>query len=73
MKQEYKVMQPFKATAPISGAQQEFSPGEIVVCDTSEGGSTLTLQVGGSFTVYYLVERAVFEACCKWISRGPGG
>jgi hypothetical protein len=57
----------------ISGAQQQFTAGEIVACDTAQNGSTLTLEVGGDFTLYFLVERSVFEACCKWISRGNAG
>lgn len=72
MKQAYKVIQSFAATAPISGTERQFSPGEIIVCDTKQSGSTLTLEVGdGAFTIYFLVERPIFEACCKWISRGP--
>jgi hypothetical protein len=70
MKQEYKVTRPFTALSPISGAQRQFDAGEIVVCDAAQNGSTLTLEVGGGFTLYVLVERSVFEACCKWISRG---
>jgi hypothetical protein len=70
MRQEYEVIRPFTAVAPISGAQQQFTAGEIVVCDAAQSGTTLTLEVGGAFTLYYLVERSVFEACCKWISRG---
>jgi hypothetical protein len=73
MKQEYKVTRPFTALAPISGAPRQFASGEIVVCDTAQNGPTLTLEVGGGFTLYCLVERSVFEACCKWISRTAGG
>lgn len=73
MKQPYKVIQPFAATVPISGTQRRFTPGEIVVCDAKQSGSTLTLEVGGAFTTFFLVDRSVFEACCKWISVGPGG
>jgi hypothetical protein len=73
MRQEYEVTRPFAALAPISGAQQQFTAGEIVACDTAQNGSTLTLEVGGDFTLYFLVERSVFEACCKWISRGNAG
>jgi len=72
MRQEYKVIQPFAAVAPISGAQRQFMPGEIVVCDKAQSDSRLTLEVNGAFTAFFLVERSVFEACCKWISRnGP--
>ncbi len=73
MLQEFKVIRPFEATAPISGTKRQFSPGEIVVCDKKQSGSTLTLEVGGAFTAFFLVERSVFEACCKWISRDAGG
>jgi len=34
MKQEYKVIRAFAATTPFSGTQKQFSPEEIVVCDT---------------------------------------
>ena len=73
MKQEYKVIRSFEATAPISGNQRQFTSGEIVVCDAKQSGSTLTLEVGGAFTTFFLVDRSVFEACCKWISRTAGG
>ena len=72
MKQEYKVIWPFTAIAPISGAQRQFRSGEIVVCDTKQSGSTLTLEVGSAFTTFFVVERSVFEASCKWISRTAG-
>jgi hypothetical protein len=73
MRKEYKVMRPFPATAPISGAQRAFQPGEIVVCDKAENGPTLTIEADdGAFSNYFLVDRSVFEASCKWISRGPG-
>jgi hypothetical protein len=72
MRQEYKVIQPFTATEPISGNQQKFTPGDIVVCDAAQSGSTLTLEIGGSFTRYFLLERSIFEICCKWISRTAG-
>ncbi|HTU35586.1 MAG TPA: hypothetical protein VMF66_17410 [Candidatus Acidoferrum sp.] len=68
MKQGYKVIRPFAATAPISGTRRQFSLGEMVGCDTKEPGSTLTLEVGeGGFTTYYFVERPVFNDCCKWM------
>ena len=72
MRQEYKVIRPFTALAPISGAQRQFEAGEILVCDTAQNASTLTLEVEGGFTLYFLVERSVFEACYKWISHTPG-
>jgi hypothetical protein len=72
MKQEYKVIQPFEAMEPISGAQKHFNSGEIVVCDTKRGGSTLTLEVGAALTTYFLVDRSTFENCCKWVSRTSG-
>jgi hypothetical protein len=72
MKQTYKVIRPFDAKEPVSGAQRQFSPEEIVVCDTKQSGSTLTLEVDGAPTAYFLVERSVFEACCKRISRTAG-
>lgn len=73
MRHEYKVIRSFTALAPISGVQRLFTTGEVVVCDAAQKGTTLTLQVGGSFTLCFLVERSVFEICCKWISRGAGG
>ena len=72
MKQEYKVIHPFEATEPISGAQRLFNSGEIVLCDIKQGGSTLTLEVGAAFTTYFLVDRSIFEDCCKWVSRTSG-
>ena len=72
MQQEYKVIQPFEAAAPISGAKRQFGPGEIAARDIKQGGSTLTVGAEGAFSTYYLVDRSVFEDCCKWISRTAG-
>lgn len=72
MMQLYKVIRPFAAAAPISGSQREFRPGEIIVCDTKQSGSTLTLEAEGAFSAFFLVERSVFEACCEWTSRTAG-
>jgi hypothetical protein len=68
-----KPTRPFTALAPISGAQRRFTARKIVICDIAQHGSTLTLEVGGGFTLYFLVERSVFEARSKWISRGAAG
>jgi hypothetical protein len=76
MVQEYEVMKPFEATAPISGTKRRFSPGEIVVCDVKQSGSTVLFgaeAAGAAFSNYFLADRSVFKACCKWISRGPAG
>jgi hypothetical protein len=72
MRVEYMVIVPFTAVAPISGARQQFAAGEIVACDTAQSGSTLTLEVGGGYTLFFLVERSVFEACCKYTPRTRG-
>lgn len=73
MKQEYKVIQTFEATAPISDTKRRFSPGEVVICDIKQSGSMLALEAGeGPVATFYLVDRHVFEACCKWISRTAG-
>lgn len=63
---------PFTAVAPISGAQRRCAAGEIVVCDTAQGGSKLTLEAGGAYTLIFLVERSVFEACGKHACRTAG-
>jgi hypothetical protein len=72
MQQAFKVIRPFTALAPISGAQRQFTEGEIVGCDTAQSGSSVTIEVGGAFTAYFLVERSVFETCCRWISSTAG-
>jgi hypothetical protein len=73
MMQEYKVMRPFAAAAPISGTQREFRPGEIVVCDKKQSGSVLTIEAANAaYSAYFTVDRSVFEACCEWISRSAG-
>jgi hypothetical protein len=72
MIQEYKVIRPFEATAPISGTRRQFSPGEIIVCDKKQGDSTLTFGAAGGMSTFYIVDRSVFEASCKWISRTAG-
>jgi hypothetical protein len=73
MKLAYKVIQPFEATAPISGTQRRFNRGEIVVCDTKQSGEMLTIELGTEFATLFLVDRAVFKDCCEWYSKGPGG
>jgi hypothetical protein len=72
MLHEFEVIRPFTALAPISGDERKFTEGEIVVCDMAQSGSTLTLEVGGAFTLFFLVERSAFEASCKKISRTAG-
>jgi len=72
MKQEYRVIRPFTAAEPISGNEKKFAPGDIVICDAAETGPTLTLETFEGFTAYFLVERSIFEMCCKWISRTAG-
>jgi hypothetical protein len=70
MKQEYRVIRSFTAAEPISGDQKKFTPGDIVICDLAQAGSTLTIEVFAGITAYFLVGRPVFEARCKWINRG---
>jgi hypothetical protein len=72
MRLEFKVIRPFTAVAPISDAQQLFAAGEIVVCDTAQSGSTLTFELGRAYTLFFLVERSVFDAGCEHIARTPG-
>jgi hypothetical protein len=64
-------MRPFAATAPISGAQRKFLPGERIVCDKAQNDSTLTVEVGdGALSGYFTVDRSVFEACCEPMNSG---
>jgi hypothetical protein len=66
MLQQFEVIKPFTALAPISGAERRFAAGEISFA-TAQSGTTLILTL---FTDYFLVERSVFEACCKWGNPG---
>lgn len=65
MRQEYRVIQPFSAAEPISGDQKRFTPGDTIACDPSQTGTTLTIEVGGAYAIYFLVERSVFNASCR--------
>jgi len=59
---EFEVVQPFTATATISRSQRQFKPGERIVSPTTPDESTVTFEVE---SVFYIVDRAVFEASCK--------
>lgn len=59
---EFDVVRPFAAIATISRAQRQFKPGERVICETRSDDSTIMFEMK---SVFYLVDRSVFEACCK--------
>lgn len=58
---EFEVVKKFTARSAISDAERIFDRGEKVIC-AEPGASTIMLETGGAF---FLVDRPVFEACCK--------
>ncbi len=70
MTQPYDVLQAFAAKTAISGREYQFKPGEIIACDKSQQGQTIVIETDGSF---FLVDRSVFDACCKFRNEGSSG
>lgn len=63
----FDVVRPFVGVAAISGAKREFKPGERLMCEMPPIGSIVTFQ---SEKTAFVVERSVFEACCRWWNPG---
>jgi len=62
----YTVVRPFIASSAISGRKRKFEPGEVIRYHTDESGATITIEADGSF---FLLERWVFNLCCKFLPR----
>jgi hypothetical protein len=63
----YSVRHAFKATDPISGREQSLEPGDTLTCDSRQTGSTILIEING---LSFLVQRATFNACCKFKNQG---
>jgi hypothetical protein len=64
----YCVRQAFKATDPISGREHSLQPGDTLMCDTGQAGTTILIELNG---LSFLVERATFKDCCEFKNEGP--
>ena len=62
MTRAFSVVRPFKATNAISGREREFKPGETLLSDPGQGDGNVTIEIEKSL---FVVERSIFEACCK--------
>ena len=67
MTKPYNVVKEFAAIEAISGLKRRFYPGDIVVCNFRQNGDNLVIEVGSSL---FLVERSIFETCCKFRNVG---
>ena len=67
MTRAFSVVHAFNATNAISGRQREFKPGETLLCDPGQADGTVTIEIQKSL---FLVERSIFETCCKWKNDG---
>lgn len=62
MKHYYRVITAFGAANAITGRQRQFLVSESVTCDPAQPGETVVITVEG---ILFLVDRAIFEACCE--------
>jgi hypothetical protein len=67
MTRAFTVVQPFKAENAISGREREFKPGEKLISDSAKGEMIVTIEFEKSL---FVVERSIFQACCKWMNDG---
>jgi hypothetical protein len=63
----FDVLHAFKATEPISGRERRFEPGAVIMCDTGQTGPTVTIEADMSL---FLVDRPIFESCCRFKNQG---
>ena len=67
MKNAYIVIQPFLATAAISGRKRQFLLGETLFCDPAVSGETVIIEAD---EFLFLTDRSSFKACCQWKNEG---
>jgi hypothetical protein len=67
MKNQYKVVQEFEATAAISARKRKFEVGDFVLSDSSGSDSQVVVEVDEFF---FFADRMVFEAACELIKGG---
>jgi hypothetical protein len=67
MTNPYSVIKTFRATTAISGRERQFEPGETVLCDPALPGETVIVEAD---EFLFVVDRATFNACCKWKNEG---
>ncbi len=67
MTQSYEVVEEFAAKEAISGRVHRFRPGDSVTTELGQDGDTIVVELDSTF---FLVERPIFKACCKFQSAG---
>ncbi|MBZ5641410.1 MAG: hypothetical protein LAO19_01505 [Acidobacteriia bacterium] len=65
----YDVLQSFAAAEAISGREHRFNVGDIIVCEMRQRGISIVIEFE---TTFFLVDRSVFDACCKFRNEGGG-
>jgi hypothetical protein len=51
----------------ISGRERAFKPGETLLSDSGHSDGTVTIEMDKSL---FVVERSIFETCCKRSNEG---
>ena len=67
MKLLYRVVQPFKASAAISGRERQFVPDETFFVDSGQTGASLLINTD---EFLFSVDRATFQTCCVFQGEG---
>jgi hypothetical protein len=67
MTEMFDVVRRFEATEAICDRKHRFELGDVVTCDSGQTGPTLTIEAD---TILFLVDRAIFKACCEWKNGG---
>jgi hypothetical protein len=65
--QQFIVVHAFSATNAISGQERTFKPGERLYTLLGQTEQTVTIEANN---VFFLVERSVFRACCRFDNLG---
>jgi hypothetical protein len=67
MNQRYDVLLGFVAEEAICGRERKFQPGDIIACELQQHGPTIVIEAD---TTFYIVDRLLFKACCKFRNEG---
>jgi hypothetical protein len=67
MVQDFDVIRSFEATAPISGRNRRFEPGDVIARDMGQRGEMVAIEADSSL---FLIDRATFKICCKFRNAG---
>jgi hypothetical protein len=67
MTQPYDVVQAFVAEEAICGREHRFKVGDIIACEMRQRGNSIVIEFE---TTFFLVDRSVFDACCRFRNEG---